>query len=55
MDSVAQLRATRRYLTAFLLNLDINTDEMLVTTLLSTLDYFAEHPDEFRQLINERL
>ena len=55
MDSVAQLRATRRYLTAFLLNLDINTDEMLVTTLLNTLDHFTEHPDEFRQLINDRL
>ena len=55
MDSVAQLRATRRYLTAFLLNLDINTDEMLVTTLISSLDHFIEHPDEFRQLINERL
>ena len=53
MSTVAQLRATRRYLTSFLLNLDINTDEMLVTTLLNTLDYFAEHPEEFRQLINE--
>ena len=53
MSTVAQLRATRRYLTSFLINLDVNTDEMLVTTLLSTLDYFAEHPDEFIKLINE--
>ena len=52
IDTVAELRATRRYLTSFLLNLDVNTDEMTVGTLLHTLDYLAEHPDEYLELIN---
>ena len=35
-----------------LLNLEVNCDEMLVTTLLNTLDYFIANPDEYRELIN---
>ena len=52
IDTVAELRATRRYLTSFLLNLDVNADEMTVGTLLHTLDYLAEHPDEYLEMIN---
>ena len=54
-QTVAQLRVTRRYLTSFLLNFgDLNTDEMSVATLLATLDYLAEHPDEYLEIINEQ-
>jgi len=53
IDTVAELRATRRYLTSFLLNIDVNVDEMTVGTLLHTLDYLAENPNEYLELINE--
>ena len=55
MNTVADLRAARRYLTAFLLNVDINVTEMTVSTLLEMLDYFAEHPEEYKEMINARL
>ena len=54
MNTVADLRAARRYLTAFLLNVDINVTEMTVSTLLEMLDYFAEHPEEYKEMINQR-
>lgn len=54
-QTVAQLRVTRRYLTSFLLNFgDLNTNEMTVSTLIATLDYLAEHPDEYLEIINEQ-
>jgi hypothetical protein len=52
LSTVAELRATRRYLTAFLLNFPDTEGEMLVSTLLNTLDYLAEHPDEYLEIIN---
>ena len=55
LDKVAELRATRRYITAFLLNFgDIDTTEMTVSTLLITLDYLADHPDEYMDIINDK-
>jgi hypothetical protein len=53
LSTVAELRATRRYLTAFLLNFPDTEGEMLVSTLLNTLDYLAEHPNEYLELIND--
>lgn len=52
MNAVSQLRATRRYITAFLLNVDLKASEMTVATLLTLLDNLCEHPDEYKQLIN---
>ena len=55
VDKIAELRATRRYITAFLLNFgDIDTTEMSVSTLLITLDYLADHPDEYMEIINDK-
>ncbi len=50
MDTVADLQAARRYITAFLLNVDINVNEMTVSTLLNMLDHFAENPTEYKEL-----
>lgn len=55
IDSVAELQATRRYLTAFLLNVDMNVNEMTVSTLLIMLDHFVENPNEYKEMINARL
>jgi len=52
MNAVSQLRATRRYITAFLLNVDLKASEMTVGTLLTLLDHLCEHPEEFKQLTN---
>jgi len=55
IDTVAELRATRRYLTAFLLNVDMNVSEMSVSTLLTMLDHFADNPEDYKEMINARL
>jgi hypothetical protein len=54
MSDVAQLRATRRYLTAFLLNIPIPAQEMTVGTLMTLLDDFCEHPTKYKEIINDR-
>ena len=54
MDAVAQLRATRRYLTSFLINFDINVDEMTVDTLLYILDDLADQPELLTEILNEQ-
>ena len=53
IEQVAQLATTRRYLTAFLVNLPIITTETSVAALVSLLDYFQEHPDKYLELIND--
>lgn len=54
LDAARELRLTRRVLTAFLLNFKgINTEEMTVSTLLVTLDYLADNPDEYYQILND--
>ena len=55
MDTVAELRAARRYITGVLLNLDINANETTVGTFLTMLDHFAQNPEEYRELTNGRL
>jgi cytochrome P450 len=50
---VGQLRNTRRNITAVLLNLPIVATETSVATLLTMLDHFSDHPDEYRELLND--
>ena len=52
-DLVGRLRNTRRNLTAVLLNLPINPSETTVATLLTMLDHFGDHPDEYIELAND--
>ena len=51
-DTVGRLRNLRRNLTGVLLNLPINTTETSVAALIAMLDHFAEHPDEYYELLN---
>ena len=53
MNSISQLRATRRYLTAFLLNVDMKPSEMTVGTLLVMLDDLCEHPEKYKELLRK--
>jgi len=53
MDSIAHLRATRRYVTSILLNLPIQPNETSVSTLLVMLDHFSAYPDEYLDLLND--
>ena len=53
MDSIAHLRATRRYVTSMLLNLPIQPTETSVATLLVMLDHFSTYPDEYLELLND--
>lgn len=53
MDSIAHLRATRRYVTSMLLNLPIQPTETSVATLLVMLDHFSAYPDEYLELLND--
>tara|TARA_Y100000289_G_scaffold65401_1_gene78889 strand:+ start:1154 stop:1324 length:171 start_codon:yes stop_codon:yes gene_type:complete len=50
---VTELMATRRYLTSVLLYLSIDAEHMNVLRLIELLDYFAENPTEYLDLINE--
>ncbi len=52
-DLIGRLRNTRRNLTAVLLNLPINPSETTVATLLTMLDHFSDHPDEYIELTND--
>ena len=52
MNATSELRATRRYLTSFLLNVDLDVRQCTVSTLLTMLDHFAEHPDDYLEMIN---
>ena len=53
MDSIAHLRATRRYITSMMLNLPIQPTETSVATLLVMLDHFSAYPDEYLELLND--
>lgn len=50
MNEVARLRTARTYLRSVLLNLDLNVNEMNVSTFLEMLDHFAEYPNEYREI-----
>ena len=51
IDVAVRLRNVRRNLTGVLLNLPINTRETTISTLIEMLDYFSEHPDEYREMM----
>jgi len=51
-DTVGRLKNLRRNLTGVLLNLPVNTTETSVAALIAMLDHFAEHPDEYYELLN---
>tara|TARA_R100001443_G_scaffold45922_1_gene58907 strand:- start:30 stop:203 length:174 start_codon:yes stop_codon:yes gene_type:complete len=51
MNAVSQLRATRRYITAFLITVDLSASEMKVSTLLTLLDHLCDNPQEYKDLI----
>jgi len=53
MDSIAHLRATRRYITSMMLNLPIQPTETSIATLLVMLDHFSAYPDEYLELLND--
>jgi hypothetical protein len=53
MDSIAHLRATRRYVTSMLLNLPIQSTETSIATFLVMLDHFSAYPDEYLELLND--
>ena len=53
MDSIADLRATRRCITSMMLNLPIQPTETSVATLLEMLDHFSAYPDEYLELLND--
>ena len=46
--------AARRYLTNVLLHLDIDAENMTAYRLIELLEYFAEHPTQYDELINGR-
>jgi hypothetical protein len=52
-DLIGRLRNARRNLTAVLLNLPINPSETTVATLLTMLDHFSDHPEEYIELAND--
>lgn len=54
MNVVAELRTARRYITSVLLNLDINANETTLSTFIEMIEYFAENPQDYRDLINDR-
>ena len=45
--------AARRYLTGVLLQLSVDAENMSVLHFIQLLDYFAEHPSKYLDLINE--
>ena len=53
MNEVARLRTARTYLKSVLLNLDLNVNEMNVGTFLEMIEHFANHPDEYREIIRK--
>ena len=54
MNEVARLRTARTYLLSVLLNLELDSKEMRLSTFLEMLDHFADHPEEYKQIINDR-
>ena len=52
-QAVTELMAARRYLTNVLLQLQIDSDSITAYRLIELLDYFAEHPTQYLQFIND--
>ena len=53
MNTAAEMSALRRYLTQFLLNVNLDANETLVSTLITLVDHFQQHPEEYQELIND--
>ena len=53
MNEVARLRTARTYIQSVLLNLDLDVNEMNVGTFLEMIEHFANHPDEYREIIRK--
>ena len=45
------MRTCRRYLTSFLLNVDLDANNMSVSTLIEMLDHFSENPNDYHEYI----
>ena len=54
MNEVARLRTARTYLYSVLLNLELDSKEMQLSTFIELLDHFAENPEEYKQIIHDR-
>lgn len=54
MNVVAELRTARRYITSVLINLDLNANETTLSTFIEMIEYFAENPQEYREMIDAR-
>ena len=37
----------------FLLNVNLDANETLVSTLIQMLEHFEKHPEDYEQLVNE--
>ena len=53
ISHVAQLQATRRYITGVLLNVDISAKDVNLDTFLAMLDHWIEYPKEYKEIIRE--
>lgn len=51
--AVTELMTARRYLTNVLLSLGISAEDMTALRLIELLDYFAEHPTEYLEFIDD--
>tara|TARA_B100002051_G_C16647941_1_gene592293 strand:+ start:398 stop:583 length:186 start_codon:yes stop_codon:yes gene_type:complete len=50
INQVAQLQATRRYITSVLLNVDMKPSEMQLDTFLNLLDAWIQNPEQYKEL-----
>ena len=51
---VTELYQARRYLTNVLLHLAIDAENMTAYRLIELIEYFAEHPTDYLEFINEQ-
>ena len=52
---VVQLGMARRALRSVLVALDVETEYTTVDSLLTLLDYFHEHPTEYKEIIYDSI
>lgn len=51
--AVTELMTARRYLTNVLFSLGVSAEDMTALRLIELLDYFAEHPTEYLEFIDD--
>ena len=54
MNVIAEMRAARRYITSVLLNLDLNANEMSLSTFIELLEHYADNPNDYRETIRSK-